>query len=312
MNYFKTPKESRIGSVYALSRKLNINESRLIYITENIEKYWRKGTTKIKPDGTKRFTNDAKQELKAIHEKINREILAKCDYPCFIHGSLKGKSSYTNAQQHLKPKILFCEDISGFFPNTSKEIVYGIWFDFFKFPKDVALILSELTTYQGALPQGWKCSSNLANLVFWNIETSLHSKLITKGFTYTRYVDDIAVSCKKTYIQSEKTEVISMIYGMVAKKGYQINRKKHEIKRRNERQEVTGLLINNRITINKEKRDKIKKKIYNLEQEFEYGCAITEAYKKKWNDTASSVGILKRMDPSLHKKLRSRLEKIKY
>ena len=104
--------------------------------------------------------------------------------------------------------------------------------------------LTQLTTRQGELPQGAITSSFLANLVFWQDEPILHTKLASQGLIYSRYVDDIAVSSKAFLTNQEKSEVMRQIYGMLLKLGYQPKRAKHEISTSGARMEVTKLSVN--------------------------------------------------------------------
>ncbi len=64
-----------------------------------------------------------------------------------------------------------------FYDNIKKERVYLIYSQFFNFPHEVSELLTKLTTYKNKVPQGACTSSYLANLIFFNSEYSLVSKL---------------------------------------------------------------------------------------------------------------------------------------
>jgi intein-encoded DNA endonuclease-like protein len=303
---------SQFSTIEALSKKLGIDESRLIHISNNVENFWKKGASKPKSDGSIRLTNDARRELKNIHARINIEILEKCEYPDFLQGALKGRSIFKNADQHTNTKVVICEDIASYFPNTTKQIIKDIWQYFFKCPEEVADVLANLTTYQGMLPQGWKTSSYLANLVFWDLECEVVLALKRNGFSYTRFVDDVTISHKKSYKRVELTRSISNVQNMFRKKGFSLKRGKHSIKTSSSRQMVNGLLVNKKVALDRSKRDNIRASVFKLEEAFSLGANFSEQFERNWRSVACNVGRLKRGNPIQHANLRNRLEQIRY
>ena len=119
-------------------------------------------------------------------------------------------------------------DIADFFPSIKSDQVNRIFRYFFNFSNDVSNLLTDLITYQGKLPQGSPVSSDIANLVLsWDgAESALVESLAKKGFRYSRYVDDIAISSTQSIKNDEKTEVIKMINSFVRSKGFQVSHKK--------------------------------------------------------------------------------------
>src|SRR5690606_24743161 len=153
-------------------------------------------------------------------------------YPQFLFGGIadpeKPRSTKANAMTHTGAKTLIKEDIENFFPSISDDLAKRAWKYFFNYSEDVANILVKLTTYRGSTPQGWKTTGYIANLVFWNCEPKLVESLSRKGLAYSRWVDDICVSCKRKLSTSEKTQVINSIYGMMHSQGFKPKRSKHE------------------------------------------------------------------------------------
>ncbi len=301
-----------ISNVSSLARILEVNVGELIYISTNVKKFWIPGKTTQKKDGTPRLTNDARPELKEIHRKIKNRLLINANYPVFLNGGLPKCSIYTNASPHTKSKVLISEDIGGFYPSTTRKNVYDIWKYYFNCTPAISEILADLTTYEDSLPQGWIPSSYLANLIFWDIESKLVKYLKEKGFTYTRFVDDISISTKAYHNKDQITDVISQTVGMLLKKGYRVKRSKHTIRPATSQQTVNNLLVNNhRVGLPRDKRREIRAQVEHLEYSYRHGMYQSDEYVRNWRRAASSVGRLKKGHPKLYKNLRIRLKEVK-
>lgn len=121
------------------------------------------------------------------------------------------RSCKAHAQIHCNKKILINEDILDFYPTTSYELVKRVWKHQFNFSDTVAEILTKITTYSGQLPQGWKTSSYIANLALLPIEAHLVELLENKGYSYSRFIDDITVS-SPTFISPQEKNLLFLIY----------------------------------------------------------------------------------------------------
>ncbi len=265
----------------------------------------------IKPDGSKRETYDVKPELKRIHERIKTKFFKAVSYPPFLHGSLKGKDYISNIKEHTNKKVIISEDVSNFFPSLSKKVIHEVWVGVFGFSNDVSNILSELVTHNGFLVQGAKPSSYLSNLVLWNREAELALYFKDKGYTYTRYVDDITVSSEKNLTKKEMSEIIKKVYLLLRTVGVRPNRKKHQVMPNGKRQNVHRINVNSGLpSLPKPERAKIKSAVYECEKQHEK-IANTSQYEKLYNQTMGRVNNMKRMHPKEGADLRLRLYKVK-
>jgi retron-type reverse transcriptase len=192
----------------SLAKALSISLIELKALVANADELYHPGKKEIKKDGSVRETHDTDKPLKSLHRKIKTRLLDRVSFPQYLTGSIKGRDYKTNAELHLGAKIVIAEDVSSFFPSTTKEIVFDIWQNFFGFGEKVATLLTALTTLEGKLPQGAITSPQLANLVFWRNEANLHADFQAKGITYSRFVDDIVASSKRTLNENQKTAVI--------------------------------------------------------------------------------------------------------
>jgi Reverse transcriptase (RNA-dependent DNA polymerase) len=290
----------------SLAKALNINLIELKALVVNADNLYHPGKTEIKKDGSIRQTHDADKPLKSLHRKIKTQLLDRVNFPEYLTGSIKGRDYKTNAELHLGAKIVIAEDISSFFPSTTKEIIFDIWQNFFGFGEKVATSLTALTTLEGKLPQGAITSPQLANLVFWRHEADLQANFQAVGITYSRFVDDIVASSQTTISEDQKTQAIKKIYGMMQLRGYKPKRAKHEITTSGKRMVVTKLTVNSRAGIDKKQRSKIRAAVHKQEVSL-----LTDSAKDAVLDAprkvAGKVAMLGRFHPGQAKLLKKRL-----
>jgi len=300
-------KHTPIKSIQALSRALKIDTEHLIKVADNAETLWKLPFELKKEDGSSRTILDATAKLKAIHRRIHSEILSHVHYPSYITGSVKGFDYSANAAIHVNKSIVIAEDIKSFFPSTTTILVHAIWEEFFGFSYEVAQLLTKLTTKSGCLPQGGICSSYLANLAFWDVEPYVVIEFKKIDIDYSRYVDDISASSKAPLDKKAKTQVINKLYGMLIKKGYKPKRTKHEIHTQKNPMIVTKLVVNGKVSLNKDERSNIRTAVFQLESRVrngERGIVIAS----ELTHTAGRVGVLNRFHKVEGAQLKARLK----
>ncbi len=306
---------SPIAKVSSLASLLSIKESSLLYIAENADRFYRPGKSIRKRNGQLRQTHDAARPLKNIHGMIKNRIFRKVDYPYYIQGGIadpaQPRSCRTHAGIHSAKKLIITEDIKDFFPNASEEIVKNVWQYCFRFSPEIADILTRLTTYRNHLPQGWKTSSYLANLAFWDAEPDLVFSLEQQGYSYSRYMDDVTVSSGHRMNDKQKHDVISRIYAMLFSRGFAPKRSKHEILGRRQPMTVTGLVVNGRKpTVPKRRRKGVRAGIFRLGKE-PIGNRSDADYRKRWERLSGEVGYISTYHPGESEKLRASLREIR-
>jgi len=303
-------KKAPIQSIQALSRALKIEPDVLVAIANNAEDLWKPPHELKKDDGTSRLVIDAMPRLKAIHRRIQKELLSHVYFPNYITGSVKGNDYSVNAAIHVNKSIVIAEDIKSFFPNSTTTLVNEIWTSFFGFSPEVAGILTKLITKNECLPQGGICSSYLANLAFWDLEPSLFEALETKGIAYSRYVDDISASSQTQLNNIEKTQVIRQIYGMLIKKGFRPKRAKHEIHTRKKPMVVTKLVVNDKVSLPNAERNRIRAAVFQLERRIN-GGERGHQIATDITHIAGRVGVMNRFHRTEGGQLKNRLKILK-
>lgn len=189
-----------------------------------------------KKDGSSRNTYDAHEPLKRVQRKIVDRLLAHVSFPVYLHGGIKDpsvpRSIYSNAQTHGHARHLVLLDIKDFFPSISSEHVCQLFKGLLGFGDDVSRLLAQLTTLQGAVPQGASTSSYLANLLFWDVEPAVVARLESQGLRYSRFADDITISSAHELNSSLLREVVALVTNMLAAKGCRQKRSKLHVRKR--------------------------------------------------------------------------------
>ena len=308
-------KNKPISSINSLANKLKISVKELTKIANKSQDFYFPNKPKIKENGDIRQTYRVGIPLKRVQQKVLQEIISDVQFPIFLQGSIKdteNKRDYIhNANLHVGREAILKEDIANFFPTIQTDAVYKIWKYFFNFPHDVAKTITNLTTYNGAVPQGAPTSSAIANLVFWEFEPALEYKFRKKGYVYSRYVDDITVSFTTKINKKEFQDITTQIYGMFIHAGVKPNRAKRAIQVKSSRMEVHNLNTNSgKLTLPASERLKIRAALKQLEL-LAQSASSWEEIKKSYNSVRGRVNTMERLHPHQAKKYIDRLDSIK-
>lgn len=303
-----------ITSPQALSSRLEVNLADLQYVASNASNYY-ETWYKSKEDGSFRKINPLKKPLDEIQEKINRNIFDFVTYPSFIK-DCRGSSYVANISEHANdsPKMLFFADISNFFPSIRGYHVESIWEEFFCFDKESSRLLTLLTTLHDCVPQGAKTSSNLGHLVLREREGDFVLWLQGFGVFYTRYADDIAMTCTSLLTKKELGEITKRLHYMLNRSGFRAKRKLTKDKHGNPKKRKYGIVhsglpmpihkvnINSgRGTIPKLERNKLRLMIFNFKKTW-LDIPPNEKFYKELNSLKGKVSSIENFHPALAEK----------
>lgn len=268
-----------------------------------------------KKDGSLRMTYDAYPDLKQIQHQIVQKVLRKVRFPRYLHGGIKDtefpRDHVSNAAMHTGATVVILDDIANFYPSLNRHVVFTVWLRFFGFSPEVSELLTKLTTREGAIPQGAKTSSYLANLAFWDREPQLVEELKEMGLTYSRFVDDVTYSASSRIPNSTIAQARSKVYGMLASKDCRPKRSKSHVGRKGQRLEITGLVANSATpAVSKLERKRIRSAVYNLERAVRQD-GMTPENSKAWNSARGRVGGLVRLKHPAGKQLTQRLNALR-
>lgn len=203
-----------------------------------------------KKNGTSRQIIAPKGYLKAIQRDIALVLnlfrpLAD-NWDC-SYGFEPGKSIQQNAEKHIGKKAVLNLDLQDFFPSVKAEAVMQILLSPpLTLKLEVAMVIAQLVTYKGFLPQGAPTSPVVSNFVAQKLDMALGRWAVEKGLTYTRYADDLTFSGNDISKEDTK-EVINII----ERHDFKHHPQKLRMVTPNKKQVVTGLIVNEKINVNR-------------------------------------------------------------
>ena len=184
------------------------------------------------------------ERLKDIQRWLKDEIVDKRPVSKYATGFRKNYSIIDNARLHVGKELVINFDIKDFFPSIRYRDVF-VMFHYMGYRKDVAHLLTKLCTNDhNALPQGAPTSPSISNHIVLKLDKRLGKLAESIGADYTRYADDITFSGDKTI-----ASVVPLISKIIEEEGFTVNRRKTRLQYSFNRQEVTGLIVNDRISI---------------------------------------------------------------
>ena len=115
----------------------------------------------------------------------------------------------------------------------------------------VAVIIAQIACYNGHLPQGAPSSPIITNLICQVLD--MHLLKIAKKYKldYTRYADDLTFSTNDRTFLIKQEQFIQEISSVISKAGFSVNEKKTRVQYKDSRQEVTGLIVNKKVNVNR-------------------------------------------------------------
>lgn len=214
-----------------------------------------------KKNGGMRVINAPNKELKFIQNKL-ANLLENQYYDSYnnhpykdnvTHAFQKNKGIITNAKIHRNKKNILNIDLEDFFYSIHFGRVKGFFEkdSIFKVPPNVALIIAQLTCYQGSLPQGAPTSPIISNLIGRILDTRLLKICKKYKLDYTRYADDLTFSTNDMSFEQLENEIKSDIINEILNCGFNVNESKTRLQNYKLRQEVTGLTVNKKLNVRK-------------------------------------------------------------
>ena len=168
-----------------------------------------------------------------------------------MHGFTEGKSVASNASMHTAKNYVLNIDLKDFFPTiTYTRVVKSL--KGLGFNGEVSDIIARLCTIpmwdeqsqmlRNSLPQGSPASPLLSNIVCSTLDRWLTDLARRHRVTYTRYADDMTFSSNHS-VYANDSSFLQELEDIVRSCGFKINEKKTRLQKKGSRQEVTGLIV---------------------------------------------------------------------
>jgi len=185
---------------------------------------------------------------KALQRLILRRLLRRLRSHPAAMGFERGRSIVSNARPHAGRAVVLRMDVRDFFVSTTERRVR----DYFRavgWGREAAALLVRLCTQRNSLPQGAPTSPRLSNLVNYGLDARLCALADRHDAVYTRYADDMTFS----FPSDDRTAVAQVIRATKAilrQHGYTLHqRRKLHIRRGQQQQLVTGLVVNESVAL---------------------------------------------------------------
>jgi len=188
----------------------------------------------------------------------------------------KGRSPIDAARKHQQNESQWFLkiDLKDFFPSCNYKMVNEALQQIFpicqlykkKETKDAIEGLLKLCFINDALPQGTPTSPMLTNLLMLPLDFEIQNKFKSyekSHFVYTRYADDIILSCVYNFNWRAVRDVLAEIINV---NGFKINNDKTRYGNRNGRNWNLGLMLNkdNNITVGHKRKKELRAMIHNF------------------------------------------------
>jgi len=269
-----------------------------------------------KQGGGARLIEVPKPVLKHIQHVLLREILDRVPVHPAAHGFRRGRSALTHAHGHVGRQAVVRLDLEDFFTSVRAGRVYGI-FRQCGYPEPVAHVLTALATnavprgvWAAAslpsdterlpafrrlgghlshphLPQGAPTSPALANLAAFRFDRRLAGLATAADLAYSRYADDLALSSTRPRTERETTRLADCVTGIARDEGFRVNPSKTLVRRAGQRQRLAGVIVNERLNVERRQYDLLKATVHNAAR---YGPAGQNRGNHPASGTTSAGG----------------------
>lgn len=240
----------------SLVKDLNVKKSTLYTLSNRINQNYR--TVEIpKRDGGIRTLSVPSENLKAVQKAIAEVLLIHEEISPFATAYRYGGSTVLNAAPHTNKNVVLKLDILHFFDSILYSDVKNKVFPAEKYSEKNRTLLSILCYYKDSLPQGAPSSPAITNIIMRDFDNEVGQWCKKRKIAYTRYCDDMTFSG-----DFNANEVVGFIREKLRERGFLLNYKKTKIVKRNKRQAVTGIVVNEGINIPSDYKKQIRQEIY--------------------------------------------------
>lgn len=236
-----------------------------------------------KKTGGDRLISAPMPRLKAAQYWIVANILEPLKVHDAAHGFCRNRSIVTNATPHVGADVVVNLDLKDFFPSISYARIKGLFralgyseaaatiFALLCTEADVEEVELDGRTYYVAqstrrLPQGAPTSPGLTNILCRRLDRRLTGLAQELGYTYTRYADDLTFSASGAATE-QVGRLLRQVKGIVTHEGFEVHPKKTRVLRRSRQQEVTGVVVNEKLNVDRKTLKRFRATLHHIEKD---------------------------------------------
>lgn len=239
----------------SLVRDLGVEVRTLYALSNSLPAHYHTVEIPKKDGGVRRLTVPD-EALKRVQRAILHRLLVHMPVsPCaaayrFGGGAVRGAARHVGSRQVLRL------DIQHFFDSVRYSAVKDAVFPPEIFSEPLRVLLTMLCYYRDSLPQGAPTSPAIVNILLRDFDRRVGAWCRAREITYTRYCDDL------TFSGEDLTGVRPMAEAELRALGFFLNDHKTRLRSAGRRQTVTGLVVNEKVSVPREKRRAIRQAVY--------------------------------------------------
>lgn len=197
---------------------------------------------KPKRHGGTRAIAEPDERLKRVQRWIAERYLQDAPHAAAT-AYRPGRSIAHHVWPHAGAAWVVAADVEEFFPSTQEGRVARWWDE--RTDAATARLLTTLTTWRGALPQGAPTSPGLSNLLNVELDEAMSRRAAGRGARYTRYCDDLLFSWPGE--AGPPSDFEATVRAVLHEYGYRLRRNEGlRVLRPRDEPEVTGLVLTRR------------------------------------------------------------------
>ena len=240
----------------SLEQDLGISAKTLYAVSNNLGKHYHKAKLPKKSGGYRNLSVPD-EILKSIQKQIAEVLLIHMPVSRYAKAYRFGSSTLRNAKHHVGKQVVLKLDILHFFDSIRYSTVKDKVFPEDIYAEPLRILLTMLCYHKDALPQGAPSSPAITNIILYEFDELAGQWCRERGIAYTRYCDDMSFSG-----DFDPAEVIRFVRLELKKMGFLLNEQKTRIQCPSQQQSVTGIVVNEKLSIPAEYRRKMRQELY--------------------------------------------------
>ena len=223
---------------------------------------YRQFKVKKKSGGFRLITTPRNRSFMMMLSAVNELLKAMYTPSDYAMGFTEGRSVVCNANIHKGQNYVFNIDLKDFFPSIEQPRVWKrLQLTPFNFPEKIASLIAgmcsmkETRAYEDGrqetffvLPQGAPTSPIITNMICDTLDRRLAGLAKRFGLHYSRYADDITFSSMH-HVYQKNGEFRKELRRIITDQHFTINDDKTRLQKKGDRQEVTGIIVSEKLNV---------------------------------------------------------------